>query len=324
MFAAIASAQSNALPAPGFHHLHLNATDPEAAIAFYTKQFPSTQRTAFAGQPALRAGNVYVLFNQVNATPKSPGYGGPQTAIWHFGWHITDERANYARYRASGDVKLLPLYTGDGDAAVYISSDTWPGTGGSLGLTKSQIAEAKAKGVKPWGGEGFAYMEGPDHALIEYQGNMPRERFNHVHMYQEDPLCAQAWYVAHFNAKPREGTVTRPMSDCKAPVGEMSWPALDKGGMIRSSTGGVLFDDVALNWYPNPSLGGGKFTPLAPTRGQLYDHFALSVADLDAWIAKLTGEHVKILAKPYKLGDFRAAMVEGPSREAIELVEIRK
>ena len=29
---------------PKFHHLHLNSTDPDRAIAFYTRQFPSTGR----------------------------------------------------------------------------------------------------------------------------------------------------------------------------------------------------------------------------------------------------------------------------------------
>ena len=32
----------NMLPAPGFHHLHLNSVDPEAAIGFYLRQFPTT------------------------------------------------------------------------------------------------------------------------------------------------------------------------------------------------------------------------------------------------------------------------------------------
>ena len=63
--------------------------------------------------------------------------------------------------------------------------------------------------------------------------------------------------------------------------------------------------------------------PLAPTRGQLYDHVALSVTDLDAWIAKLRGEGVKFLSEPYTLGDTRALMIEGPSREALELVEAK-
>ena len=63
--------------------------------------------------------------------------------------------------------------------------------------------------------------------------------------------------------------------------------------------------------------------PLAPTRGHLYDHLALSVGDLDAWIAKLRGEGVPFLEEPYKLGATRAVMIEGPSREALELVEVR-
>jgi hypothetical protein len=55
----------------------------------------------------------------------------------------------------------------------------------------------------------------------------------------------------------------------------------------------------------------------------LQDHIGLGVADLDAWIAKLRGERVRFLSDPYRLGDTRAVMIEGPSREAIELVEAR-
>ena len=63
--------------------------------------------------------------------------------------------------------------------------------------------------------------------------------------------------------------------------------------------------------------------PLASSRGHLYDHIALSVRDLDAWIAKLRAEGVRFLeAQPYKLGATRAVMIEGPSREALELVEV--
>jgi len=63
--------------------------------------------------------------------------------------------------------------------------------------------------------------------------------------------------------------------------------------------------------------------PLAPSRGQRYDHLAFGVADLDAWIAKLKGEGVTFLEGPYKLGDTRAVMIEGPSREVLELVEAK-
>ena len=49
---------------------------------------------------------------------------------------------------------------------------------------------AEPAGAKPPGGGGFAYMAGPDNALVEYAGDYPAERFNHVHLWQEDPLCA--------------------------------------------------------------------------------------------------------------------------------------
>jgi Glyoxalase-like domain len=117
---------------PAFHHLHLNSVDPEAAIAFYTKAFPSTSRSTFAGQPALASpNNVLVLFNKVAAPPATQ----PHTAFWHFGWHVTDVRAARDRFLRLG-ITLLPLYTGDGAGTVYVSSDTWPGSGGVLGVTR--------------------------------------------------------------------------------------------------------------------------------------------------------------------------------------------
>jgi hypothetical protein len=41
------------------------------------------------------------------------------------------------------------------------------------------------------------------------------------------------------------------------------------------------------------------------------------------WVAKLRAEGVRVLEEPYRLGDTRAVMIEGPSREALELVEVR-
>jgi len=312
-----ASQATDALPAPGFHHLHLNSVDPDAAIDFYRKQFPSTEKATVAGFPALKAGKVHVLFTKVRAAPPTE----PQTAIWHFGWHVVDIRKNLEMYKERKQVHLLPLYTGDDDGYVFVSSDTWPGTGGVLGLTKSQIAEAKAAGTKPLGGAGFAYLQGPDGAIVEYQGNMPAERFNHVHMYQEDPYCAQLWYQKHLNARVPQATpgqIPHTEADCKVQRGEPSWPGLEKEGTIRKPSAGVLFDDVALNWYERQ---GDR--PLVSTRGHLADHIALSVNHLDAWVAKLKRESVTFLKEPYKFGDTRAVMIEGPSREAIELVEIK-
>ena len=49
----------------------------------------------------------------------------------------------------------------------------------------------------------------------------------------------------------------------------------------------------------------------------------MSVANLDAWIDKLRAAQVTFLEQPYTIGGLRAVMIEGPSREAIELVEVK-
>src|SRR5258708_26926147 len=141
--ALVAVCVAQTLPAPGFHHLHLNSVDPDAAIEFYTRQFPSTARALYAGTPALKSGPVWVLFPKVKTPPPTQ----PQTAIWHFGWHVVDAHKNMAVYQQRG-VKLLPLYTTDQGGSVFVSSDTWPGAAGSLGRTKMEIAEAIAKGIQ--------------------------------------------------------------------------------------------------------------------------------------------------------------------------------
>src|SRR5215813_10659289 len=147
-------AQDGALPAPGFHHLHLNSMNPDAAAAWYAKAFPVTSTTTWGGMTALQSpNNVLLLFTKVDQPPATQ----PQTAVWHFGWHVLKERETMARLRDMG-VTLLPLYTGRADLpTVNINSDTFPGTGGLLGLTRAQVEEAKKNGVKPQGGAGFAY-----------------------------------------------------------------------------------------------------------------------------------------------------------------------
>jgi catechol 2,3-dioxygenase-like lactoylglutathione lyase family enzyme len=306
------------LPAPRFHHLHLRSIDPGHAIDFYVRQFPSCTRGTWAGLPALLSPNeVMVLFDRMDAPPPK----SPQSAIWHFGWHVRDSRATVSEFDAREEVTPRPLYTGVADGHVLLSSDTWFRNGDKLGVSQAQLAELRAQGTPIPGGPGFAYFEGPEGALFEIAGDYPEERFNHIHMWQEDPLCAQLWYQNHFNAAPRAsfGEVNVTEADCKVPrTGERTFPALNREGMFRAPRGGVTFGDVDLIWYPNQGD-----TPLVSSLGQFQDHLALSVTDLDAWTAKLKGEGVTFLSDVYPLGDTRAVMLEGPSREGLELVELR-
>jgi catechol 2,3-dioxygenase-like lactoylglutathione lyase family enzyme len=96
------------LATPGFHHIMLNVVDPERAIGWYTRQFACTSKGEWAGYPALFSDNdVKVLFNKVD----KPAPQLPQSAIWHFGWHVPDTQKTIAEFKARPEVKLLPLYT---------------------------------------------------------------------------------------------------------------------------------------------------------------------------------------------------------------------
>ena len=86
---------------------------------------------------------------------------------------------------------------------------------------------------------------------------------------------------------------------------------------MRDPAGGVNIDDISISIRPWP--GGG----LASTRGHIYDHWAVSTANLDVTVNRLKGEGVKFLEEIHTWGNSRAAMIEGPDRIAIEIVEVK-
>mgnify|MGYP000098906656 CR=1 FL=1 len=85
-----------------FHHVHLNSVNPAAAAAYYAKPFAkSATTTTFNGQPAVKTGHIYILFNKVAAAPTNE-LTGPQTSVWHFGWNTPNSREYNAAFRKAG------------------------------------------------------------------------------------------------------------------------------------------------------------------------------------------------------------------------------
>lgn len=302
-----------------FHHVHLNSVDPDAAAAYYPKAFPeSATKTTFNGFVAVKTGNVYLLFTKV-ASPPQNELTGPQTSVWHFGWNTPNSRAYNERFRAMG-LQIAQMWDAADGKLVDMSSDALPGF-----PTQEQILELRAKGVQPTRQGGFGYLRGPDGALVENAQSGTVERFNHVHMYHEHPNCAMQWYQRHLGAsrpQGRGGAAPPPAppapGDCRTTsYAPPTWPSFAKTGFVREPSGGVLFDDISISIRPWP--GGG----LASPRGKIVDHWALSTANLDQTVARLKAEGVTFLEEIHPWGNLRAAMIEGPDRIAIELVEIR-
>jgi len=69
----------------GFHHVHLNAPDPAASIAWYQQRFGG-ERVTFNGENALKYGDVLLLVQKAKSSP-SPSVG---RALDHLGWRVAD------------------------------------------------------------------------------------------------------------------------------------------------------------------------------------------------------------------------------------------
>jgi hypothetical protein len=330
---------SASLAPPRFHHLHMNSVNPSAAISEFLTVYPASAKVTVAGFEGLRTANdVYMLFTRVKRPPSTPGPDrvtprAPQTAFWHHVWAAADGRRVLESLRKRDPsfdrTRMIRQYTGPDGMAVDFSSDTFPGF-----LTTDQVEDAKRNGVQPTHRGGYFNWYGPDGVVMETTDG-PSERYSIVGMFEEQPYCALFWYRQHLlasdspagaaGARGTADVVRGPVpaassseADCRVSRGAaVSWPSTYKRGHYRVPPPQlVYFGDVTLRWYMNQ-----EDRPLATTRGQLMDHIALSVSDLDGWVGKLRREHVKFLEQPYRFGNGRAVMIEGPSLEAIELVE---
>jgi catechol 2,3-dioxygenase-like lactoylglutathione lyase family enzyme len=273
LFATVALAQQSG-PAVHFHHLHFNSTDPAAAIDFYTTRF-NGEKTKYQGDDAVWTGKSWFLFNKVNQPPPHEIVA----SIYHLGWGLRDIKTAYQRELDLGTKFETPL----GDLADLLGSGT-PGRGY------------------------YAYVDGPDHALIEMNGSNA-DHFQHIHLLSDDPVSAAAWYEKEFNI-PHPGRA--PSRDVR-----VNKQGLQVGPMVFLNIDGILFawfpTETAKGLYPNDWRGRTK---LASNEGRAIDHFAFSVDNLDETLARLKNDSVKIISRSPK-----SAFIEGPDRTRIELVE---
>ena len=332
--AAVAQAPAGPpLPPPKIHHIHFNSPNPDAAIAEYIKAHPLMTATSFEGVKAVKAtNNIYFLFNKVARAPKVAlpdkiTARNPQTPFWHMvigTKALVGTLAQYKRDIPNFQARILPLYVDKGGKTVELAGlETLTGFN-----TDAQLAERRAKGDKPDGNPSYFTWVGPDGAIIE---SVPRGQEGAMQSYvlfQDQPYCAMLWYRDHLNAtipapqggRPQPAQLTG--ADCTVKQDPTpSWPSTYKRGHLRNPASmGVNFGADGVRWYMNQEK-----RPVAPMRGSVVDHLGMSVADLDPWIAKLRAEKVKFLQgpRPYRVGSRRAIMIEGPSHEAIELIEIK-
>jgi catechol 2,3-dioxygenase-like lactoylglutathione lyase family enzyme len=276
VLSAAAAAETPTAPLAHFHHVHLNSVDPAAAIDFYATHFKA-RKERFAGlTDAVWTGDSWLLFSKVTSPPPSELVSG----LWHIGWGAEDMPSAYAKQVAAGTKFATPL---------------------------SDISDLVGGGRTFY----YAYVDGPDHALIE-MNTARHHSFGHVHLFSADPVAASDWYSQHLGLKAFQQKEVRIYRD--VPVGPAAF---------------VTADHVSMIVYPlehlkatQPELWKDRAT-FEPTRGRVIDHLGFSVENLDATLARLRAEGVEVTVEPRSLADGRLkfAFVTGPDRIAIELIE---
>ena len=306
---------------PRLHHAHLNSVDPGAAIDWYLKVWPDGTRGEVAGHPAFLA-ELPLLFNRVDTPPAGAWDRGlqradPQSPFWHIGGFV-NTTGLFERLRSEG-VSTIDLEVGPGwgDPVARSGLTPYAGVLDAEGLAVAERAEPRPGG--------FGYLEGPDGALVEMTGSPnTNPAFAHVHLFHEEPRCAANWYVdvlgfRHAPFRDRESGERRERErwdPCSAPRGERGWPSLERAGSIRSPNATIVHAGGGLSIYPRQGEA-----PLVPSRGQVLDHVAFEVVDLDAVLERARAAGTRVLRAPYALGSDRAALLEGPDGLSIEVVE---
>ena len=263
-----------------FHHLHLNATDPLAAIAFYTTKFDCEKGRFNGSTDAVWAQKSWMLFNKVSQPPKAE----ITSTIWHFGWGAEDMKATYQKQLDSGTKFETPI------------------------TDISDIGGGNATGLFY-----FAYVDGPDHQLIELN-TANHHHFGHIHLLSKDPVAAGEWYIKEF------GLVRRgagpPSREPRFYHGFQIGPGMS---LMMDNVNFIIFpmEYAKTQW---PELWKRR-TDFESTSGHVTDHIAFSVDNLDQALTRLKNDGVKITEAAHSSPEGKSAFIEGPDHIKIELVE---
>jgi catechol 2,3-dioxygenase-like lactoylglutathione lyase family enzyme len=269
-----------------FHHLHLNTTDPAAAIDFYTSKLECERRKFAGAVDAVYAHKSWLLFTKVATPPKSDIV----SPIWHMGWGGgPNMQETYKKQVDSGTKFQTPITD---------ISDQCDGKGGN-------------------GRFYFAYIDTPDHALIELNTTAANNYyFGHVHLLSNDAIAASEWYMKEFGLS-RRGQAA-PSREARYRCGRQTGPSVS-----------MMIDDVSVIIYP---VGNAKAAfpeawkgreDLESSEGHAIDHLGFSVVNLDETLARLKKDGVKVTAEPRSIlgGKVKYAFVEGPDHIRIEVLE---
>jgi catechol 2,3-dioxygenase-like lactoylglutathione lyase family enzyme len=268
-------------PVAHFHHMHLNTTDPAAAIDFYTSRF-DCQKSRFAGLvDAVWAQKSWILFSKVSTPPA----WSLNTAIWHMGWGAEDMKAEYERQLKLGSKFFEPL---------------------------TDISDIGGNPNAKPGSFYYAYVQSPDNALIELN-TARHHQFGHLHLFSTDPVAAANWYKKYLGAK-----LLGSRSEVRMYRGHQIGPS---ASLMMDNVNIIIFPveyskkAYAEHWKGKTEIESTKGKVFDHV-GFSFDNLAEAVEKLRRDGVKVTDEIRSIAG-----GKVKFAFIEGPDKIRIELVE---
>lgn len=271
------------MPEAHFHHMHLNTTDPKAAIDFYTSRF-DCEKARFAGLlDAVWAQKSWLLFSKAASAPD----WHLNTAIWHMGWGAENMKVEYDRQLKLGSKFFEPL--------TDISD-----IGGQTGAKDLFY---------------YAYVQSPDNALIELN-TAAHHNFGHLHLFSADPVAAGEWYQKYLGAK-RRGT-RPPAREPRFYRGFQIGPSVS---LMLDNVNIIIFPvEYAKKAYADHWQG---ITEIQSTKGRVIDHVGFSFDNLAEAVELMRKDGVKVTDEIRSIagGRVKFAFIEGPDKIRIELVE---
>jgi hypothetical protein len=183
----------------------------------------------------------------------------------------------------SGPMLLLISRGGTGAAGPPEPTALWHFGWGDVSLGETYLAHARHE--------------------VAWEPPLPADRL-HLHVRSINPAVAANWYRDVLGARVALAPPPRD-PDAPLPPPEHQMPeAL------------VWLGDTGLLLYRTEP-------PLFSTRGKRADHLAVSCVSLDAALVAMTSRHIEVLEPATDRGPWRSAMIGGPDRMAIEIVERR-
>lgn len=250
-----------------YGHHHLNATNIEEQKKFFVSILGGTAiKVGTSNAEIVKFPNVLIFFRM-----QAPTGGTRGTTANHIGFSVPNLRAVVDKIKANG-------YT------MITTSEVAAGR-----EVKDDIAAPQQAG-----GASIAFALGPDEVkveLVEATQQTAPIQLHHIHLFGQQNVEMQAWYVKTFGAKPRAAT---------------------PGAAFLSAD----LPGVALNFTPSSE-------PVVGTQGRAVDHIGFEVKNLEAFTKKLEADGVK-LDRPYtKVAalDIAIAFIRDPWGTYIELTE---